>query len=41
MKKLFIFSMLMLIFGQLSAQDLIVTTKGDSLNAARYAEQSR
>ena len=31
MKKLFIFSMLMLIFGQLSAQDLIVTNKGDSL----------
>ena len=32
MKKLFIFSMLTLIFGQLNAQDLIVTTKGDSLN---------
>lgn len=32
MKKLFIFSILALSFGQLSAQDLIVTTKGDSLN---------
>ena len=32
MKKLFFFSMLTLIFGQLNAQDLIVTTKGDSLN---------
>ena len=32
MKKLFLFSMLTLAFCQLSAQDLIVTTKGDSLN---------
>lgn len=31
MKKLFIFSMLILIFGQLSAQDLIVTKNGDSI----------
>ncbi len=31
MKKLFIFSMLTLIFGQLSAQDLIVTKNGDSI----------